>query len=196
VRALLAGSLNVPNAITVLRIMFVPLLVVLVLNTPQGSVWVAMLFVTLALSDALDGHIARSRNLITTLGKLLDPAADKLLIGGCLLALVATERLGGVVAALIIGREAIVCALRMFAYRQGTVISASAMGKSKMTAQITMVGALLLTGAPDALWQQALVAATVAITVVSGVGYFVAFRRDVASMPDVEREERACRAAW
>jgi CDP-diacylglycerol---glycerol-3-phosphate 3-phosphatidyltransferase len=196
VRALLAGSLNVPNAITVLRIMFVPLLVVLVLNTPQGSVWVAMLFVTLALSDALDGHIARSRNLITTLGKLLDPAADKLLIGGCLLALVATERLGGVVAALIIGREAIVCALRMFAYRQGTVISASAMGKSKMTAQITMVGALLLAGAPDALWQQALVAATVAITVVSGVGYFVAFRRDVARMPDVEREERACRAAW
>lgn len=177
---LLAGSVNVPNAITVLRIMLVPLLVILVLETPHGSIWVAVLFVTLALSDVLDGHIARSRNHITTLGKLLDPAADKLLIGGCLLALVATERLVGPVAALIIGREVVVSALRVVAYRQGTVISASAMGKWKMTAQIAMVTALLLTGAPDALWQHALVAVTVAVTVASGVEYFLAFRRAAA----------------
>ena len=174
---LLAGSANVPNAITVLRILLVPLLVVLVLDTPHGSIWVAALFVTLALSDVLDGHIARSRNLITTLGKLLDPAADKLLIGGCLLALVATGRLVAAVAALIIGREVIVCALRVFAYRRGMVISASTMGKSKMTAQIVMVTAVLLTGAPDAVWQHGLVAATVAVTLASGIDYFLAFRR-------------------
>jgi CDP-diacylglycerol--glycerol-3-phosphate 3-phosphatidyltransferase len=178
----LAGSLNVPNGITVLRILFVPLLVVLVLETPGGSIWVAMFFVVLALSDALDGHIARSRNLITTLGKLLDPVADKLLIGGCLLALVATERFLEVVAALIIGRELVVCALRVFAYRQGTVISASALGKSKMTVQITMVTAVLLTGAPETLWQHALVAATVAITVASGLAYVVVVHRAAARM--------------
>ena len=190
--ALLAGSVNVPNAITVLRIMLVPLLVMLVLETPHGSVWVAALFVTLALSDVLDGHIARSRNLITTLGKLLDPAADKLLIGGCLLALVATGRLVWVVAALIIGRERVVCVLRIFAYRQGTVISASAMGKSKMTAQLAMVTALLLTGAPEAIWEHALVAVTVAVTVASGVDYFLAFRRTRRATDD-EREEQAYR---
>lgn len=192
---LLAGSVNLPNGITLLRIMLVPVLVVLVLDTPHGSIWVAALFVTLALSDVLDGHIARSRNLITTLGKLLDPAADKLLIGGCLLALVATGRLVELVAVVIIGREVVVCALRVFAYRRGTVISASAMGKSKMTAQIAMVTALLLTGEPDALWQHALVAATVAVTVASGVGYFLAFRRAAASKTDVGREEQAYGAA-
>lgn len=177
---MLAGSFNVPNGITVLRILLVPLLVVLVLHTPDGSIWVTMFFVVLALSDVLDGHIARSRNLITTFGTLLDPVADKLLIGGCLLALVATERFLAVVAALIIGRELVVCALRVFAYRQGTVISASALGKSKMMVQTTMVTAVLLTGAPETLWQHALVAATVAITVASGLGYIVAVHRAAA----------------
>ncbi len=187
VSAVLAGSLNVPNAITVLRILLVPLLVVFVLRTPDGSIWVAMLFLALALSDVLDGHIARSRNLVTTLGTLLDPAADKLLIGGCLLALVATERLLGVVAALIIGREIVVCVLRVLAYRQGMVISASALGKHKMTTQITMVTAVLLTGAPQALWQHALVVATIIITVASGLAYIVAFQRTAAGSAPRER---------
>ena len=177
---MLAGSLNVPNGITILRILLVPLLVILVLETPDGSLWVTLLFIALALSDVLDGHIARSRNLVTTFGKLLDPAADKLLIGGCLLALVATERLLWMVACLIIGREVVVCALRVVAYRQGTVISASSLGKWKMTAQITMVTALLLTGAPDALRQHALVTANVAITVASALDYFVAYHRAAA----------------
>ena len=177
---MLAGSLNVPNGITIARILLVPLLVILVLETPDGSLWVTLLFVALALSDVLDGHIARSRNLVTTFGKLLDPAADKLLIGGCLLALVATERLLWMVACLIIGREVVVCALRVVAYRQGTVISASSLGKWKMTAQITMVTALLLTGAANALWQHVLVAVTVAITVASALDYFVAYHRAAA----------------
>ncbi|HWC25119.1 MAG TPA: CDP-diacylglycerol--glycerol-3-phosphate 3-phosphatidyltransferase [Solirubrobacteraceae bacterium] len=178
-----AESLNVPNGITALRIACVPLLVIAVLETPRGSVWVTILFLALALSDALDGHIARSHNLVTTFGKLLDPAADKLLIGGCLLALVATERLLWVVAALIIGRELIVCALRVVAYRRGTIISASSLGKSKMTAQITMITALLLTGAAQSLWQHALVAGTVAITLASALDYFLAYHRATASSP-------------
>ena len=189
---MLAGSLNVPNGITIARILLVPLLVILVLETPDGSLWVTLLFVALALSDVLDGHIARSRNLVTTFGKLLDPAADKLLIGGCLLALVATERLLWMVACLIIGREVVVCALRVVAYRQGTVISASSLGKWKMTAQITMVTALLLTGAADALWQHALVTATVAITVASALDYFVAYHRAAArAAPGPDRTRAA-----
>ena len=187
VSAVLAGSLNVPNAITVLRILLVTLLVVFELRTPDGSIWVAMLFLALALSDVLDGHIARSRNLVTTLGTLLDPVADKLLIGGCLLALVATERRLGVVAALIIGREIVVCVLRVLAYRQGMVISASALGKHKMTTQITMVTAILLTGAPQALWQHALIVATIIITVASGLAYIVAFQRTAAGSAPRER---------
>jgi CDP-diacylglycerol--glycerol-3-phosphate 3-phosphatidyltransferase len=82
IRAVEPSVLNLANGLTVARILCTPPLIVLVLATPEGSLAAALVFGALALTDALDGHLARTKNLITTLGKLLDPFADKLLVGG------------------------------------------------------------------------------------------------------------------
>ena len=169
--------LNVANGLTVARILCTPPFTLLVLATPEGSLIAAAIFGALALTDALDGHLARTRNLITTLGKLLDPFADKLLVGGALLALVATDRLSAVVAAVIIAREVLVSVLRQVAFRDGVVVPAGTLGKAKMALQVTMILALLAFGSPSGAALQALVLATVAMTVLSGLSYLSAIPR-------------------
>ncbi len=168
---------NVANGLTVARIVCTPPFVLLVLATPKGSLVAAAIFGALALTDALDGHLARTRNLITTLGKLLDPFADKLLVGGALVALVATDRLHAAVAAVIIAREVLVSVLRQAAYRDGVVVPAGSLGKAKMALQVTMILALLAFGAATGPLLQALVLATVAMTVMSGLSYLSAIPR-------------------
>jgi len=172
-----APTLNVANGIAVARILCTPPLIALVIANPGGSHFVALAFLVLAATDALDGYLARSRELITNLGKLLDPIADKLLVGGVLIALVWTDRLAAEVAAIIIGREVLVSSLRAVALGQGIVLSAGQLGKAKMALQVAMVLALLAFGATDAAWRDVLVGATVAMTVLSGVAYFVGFVR-------------------
>ena len=169
--------LNVANGLTVARILCTPPFTLLVLATPEGSLMAAAVFGLLALTDALDGHLARTRNLITTLGKLLDPFADKLLVGGALLALVATDRLAAVVAAIIIAREVLVSVLRQVAFRDGVVVPAGNLGKAKMALQVTMILALVAFGAPAHGLLQALVLATVAMTLLSGLSYLSAIPR-------------------
>jgi CDP-diacylglycerol--glycerol-3-phosphate 3-phosphatidyltransferase len=171
------SAVNVANGLTVARILCTPPLILLVLATPEGSYIAAAVFGALALTDALDGHLARTRNLITTLGKLLDPFADKLLVGGALLALVATDRLALAVAVVIIAREVIVSVLRQVAYREGVVIPAGTLGKAKMALQVTMILALLAFGPASSPVLQALVIATVAMTVMSGLSYLSAIPR-------------------
>ena len=172
-----APPLNVANAVTVARIASVAPLVALMLATPEGSNAAAVLFFVLAASDALDGYLARSRGLITTLGKLLDPVADKLLVGGALAALVMTDRLAFAAAAVILGREAAVTGLRWVALRRGRVVAANTLGKVKMGLQVVMVVALAGVGYSDALWIDGLVVATVIVTVLSGLSYLSALRR-------------------
>jgi CDP-diacylglycerol--glycerol-3-phosphate 3-phosphatidyltransferase len=172
-----APPLNVANAVTVARIAAVAPLVLIMLATPQGSYVAAILFLTLAASDALDGYLARSRGLITTLGKLLDPIADKLLVGGALVALVATERLAMFAAVVIVGREALVSGLRAIAFRRGRVVSANLLGKLKMGLQVLMVVALAAVGPATEPWLDALVIATVVLTVASGLSYLSALKR-------------------
>ncbi len=172
-----APPVNVANAVTVARIALVAPLVALMLTTREGSYLAAGLFLLLAASDALDGYLARSRGLVTTLGKLLDPIADKLLVGGALVALVATERLALVAAVVIVGREALVSGLRVVAFRRGRVVSANGLGKVKMALQVAMVVALAAAGAPTDPWLDALVIATVALTVASGLSYLTALKR-------------------
>jgi CDP-diacylglycerol--glycerol-3-phosphate 3-phosphatidyltransferase len=168
----------VPNALTVTRLIAAPPLVLLVLQSNDGSsATAAALFGIAALTDALDGHLARSRGLVTAFGKVADPIADKLLVGAALVSLVAMDRLAAWVAAVIMAREVAVSGLRAVAGREGLVISASRFGKAKMLLQVITILALI--AAPDvtAPWLEALVYATVAVTVASGVDYFVAFRR-------------------
>src|ERR1700729_4037324 len=121
--------LNLPNLLTVLRIMLVPVLVVALLgNTPSGDVLAAVVFALASATDFIDGYLARSRDSVTTFGKLMDPLADKLLIIAALISLVSLQRLPAWVAMVIITRELAVTVLRMGATQAGVVMEASQFG--------------------------------------------------------------------
>jgi len=144
-------NLNLPNALTLLRIFIVPLLVV-VLLTPFAENWLGLprhllgvaLFLGAALTDYLDGHLARRRDQVTRLGQLLDPIADKLLISAALISLVENQLAPAWAVVIIIGREFAVTGLRSIAASDGVVISASKMGKFKMLAQVVTVALLIV----------------------------------------------------
>jgi CDP-diacylglycerol---glycerol-3-phosphate 3-phosphatidyltransferase len=165
--------LNVPNVLTVVRILLVPVLVVALLEkTGGGDLLAAIVFAVASLTDAIDGYLARSRNWVTTFGKLMDPIADKLLIVAALIALVSLNRLDAWVAMVIIAREFAVTVLRVAAgTQQGVIISASVFGKLKTAFQVAMVMVLIAVHGRPA-WVDALVYVTVLITVLSGADYF------------------------
>jgi CDP-diacylglycerol---glycerol-3-phosphate 3-phosphatidyltransferase len=170
--------LNLPNALTLARILLVPVLVVaLTVETPGGSTIAAVVFAVAALTDGLDGYIARSRHSVTTFGKVMDPVADKLMIAAALIALVSLDRLEPWVAMVIIAREFAVSGLRIAAGQQGVVIPASMLGKAKTIVQVAAVLALIASSDTGAAWVLVLVYSMVVITVVSGADYFLNFRR-------------------
>jgi CDP-diacylglycerol---glycerol-3-phosphate 3-phosphatidyltransferase len=151
IRVTLPFTVNLPNALTLLRIFIVPLLVV-VLLTPFSENWFGVprhvlgvvMFLGAALTDYLDGHLARSRGQVTRLGQLLDPIADKLLISAALISLVENQLAPAWAVVIIIGREFAVTGLRSIAAVEGVVISASKMGKFKMLAQVVTVALLIV----------------------------------------------------
>ena len=170
--------LNLPNLLTVVRILLVPVLIVALLDkTSGGDLLAAIVFAVASVTDAIDGYLARSRNWVTTFGKLMDPIADKLLIIAALITLVSLSRLDAWVAMVIIAREFAVTVLRVAAGAgQGVVISASSFGKVKTAVQVAMVIALIAEhGRP--LWLTLLIYATVVVTVLSGADYFFGLRR-------------------
>ena len=170
--------LNVPNVLTLLRILLVPVLVVALLSaTPHGSVVAAVVFALAAITDGLDGYIARSRADITTFGKVMDPIADKLLITAALLSLVSLGRVAAWAAMVIIAREFAVSGLRVAAGQQGVVIPASPLGRLKTVTQVGAILALIASGHPPAWWASALLYVAVAVTLTSGADYFLSFRR-------------------
>src|SRR4051795_6762971 len=117
--------LNAPNVLTLLRILLVPVLVVALLDaTPNGSALAAGVFALAAVTDGLDGYIARSRKSVTTFGKVMDPIADKLLIAAALITLVSLERVEPWLAMVIIAREFAVSGLRVAAGQQGARVPA------------------------------------------------------------------------
>src|SRR5579862_6103848 len=172
--------LNLPNMLTVLRIMLVPVLVVALLgNTQEGDVLAAIVFALASATDFVDGYLARSRQSVTTFGKLMDPLADKLLIVAALISLVSLGRLQAWVAMVIIARELAVTVLRMGATQAGVVMPASTFGKIKTCVQIAAIlGVIAVRGRPT--WLEVLVYVAVAITVASGLDYFFGLRRRLA----------------
>ena len=169
--------LNLPNTLTVLRILLVPVVIVALLDeTPNGDAIAAGVFALAALTDGLDGYIARSRGAVTTFGKLMDPIADKLLVTAALVALVSLNRLDAWVAMVIIAREFAVTGLRGLAAEQGVVIQASWLGKVKTALQVAAVFALII-WEPAPLGVDLLVYAAVAVTVISGADYFFGLRK-------------------
>jgi len=180
--------LNAPNVLTVLRIVAVPVVVVALLDeTPEGDVIAAIVFALAALTDGLDGYIARRRREVTTFGKLMDPLADKLLITAALVSLVSLDRLAAWVAMVIIAREFAVTGLRSVAAERGAVISASWLGKVKTALQVLAIFALIAFE-PTPLWVDLTVYAAVAMTVISGLDYFFGLRRHMASAEPAEAE--------
>jgi CDP-diacylglycerol--glycerol-3-phosphate 3-phosphatidyltransferase len=172
--------LNLANTLTLLRILAVPVVVVALLGeTPNGDELAAAVFALAALTDGLDGYFARSRDAVTTFGKLMDPLADKLLIVAALVSLVSLDRLQAWVAMVIIAREIAVTGLRAIAAERGVVIAASWMGKLKTVLQIAAVIALIATN-PAPAWVDVLVYLAVAATLISGADYFLGLRRRLA----------------
>jgi CDP-diacylglycerol---glycerol-3-phosphate 3-phosphatidyltransferase len=181
--------LNLPNALTMLRILAVPVVVVALLDeTPNGDTLAAIVFALAAFTDGLDGYLARSRDAVTTFGKLVDPLADKLLVTAALVSLVSLGRCPAWVAMVIIAREFAVTTLRAVAAERGVVIQPSWMGKLKTILQIAAVFGLIAAD-PSPLGVDLLVYAAAAMTVISGVDYFFGFRRLLTT--DTPKEPRA-----
>ena len=171
---------NVPNVLTLVRILAVPVLVVALLDeTPDGDVIAAIVFALAALTDGLDGYIARRRKQVTTFGKLMDPLADKLLVIAALISLVSLDRLAAWIAMVIIARELAVTGLRSVAAERGVVIAASWMGKLKTALQIAAILCLIAFD-PAPTWVDVLLYVAVAATVISGVDYFLGVRQRFA----------------
>ena len=169
-------TLNVPNALTVLRILLVPVLVVALLDETSSPWLAAAVFAVASLTDAIDGYIARSRKQITTFGKLMDPVADKLLIIAALVVLVSQDRIAAWIAMVIIAREFAVTVTRMYATSQGIVISANWWGKAKTVVQVAAIFfAIGFNPTPVAV--DVLLYAAVVITVISGIDYFFGLRK-------------------
>jgi CDP-diacylglycerol--glycerol-3-phosphate 3-phosphatidyltransferase len=185
-------ALNLPNVLTLLRILLVPVLVVALLDeTPNGDLLAAIVFAVASFTDAIDGYLARSRDAITNFGKLMDPIADKLLIVAALVALVSLDRLAGWVAMVIIARELTVTVTRVQATQQGVVIASSWWGKAKTIVQVAAIFFLIAVGEPTPAWVDGLVYGAVVITIISGVDYFFGLRRSLRIASDAQRREPA-----
>jgi CDP-diacylglycerol--glycerol-3-phosphate 3-phosphatidyltransferase len=175
---------NLPNVLTVLRIMLAPVVVVSLLgNSPSGDVLAAAVFALASLTDFVDGYLARSRDSVTSFGKLMDPLADKLLIVAALVALVSLHRLAAWIAMVIIARELAVTTLRIGASHTGVVIGSSALGKLKTVVQVAAILAIIAVHGHPA-WLSVLTYTMVAITVISGLDYFFGLRRHVQAARD------------
>ncbi|GGA39151.1 CDP-diacylglycerol--glycerol-3-phosphate 3-phosphatidyltransferase [Paenibacillus physcomitrellae] len=183
--------MNLPNKITLSRIFLIPLMLVFLLideknfssldwgnySLPLNQLIAALLFILAASTDGIDGYLARKNNMVTNLGKLLDPLADKLLVAAVLVSLTAMGKCSAWISVIIISREFAVTGLREVALLEGSVIAASKWGKAKTITQIIAISALLLNNFPFewinipfddiAIWLAAI------ITIYSGIDYFV-----------------------
>ena len=183
--------MNLPNSLTIARIFFVPLLVAALVEenvtwhlfgVTITNEWLALaIFLVAAVTDLLDGYLARKWGQVTTIGTLLDPIADKLLISAALISLVQVHAVPGWMVILIVGREFAISGLRSIAAAEGYTIRASDLGKTKMVAQVTAISFLLISIrhrplATAAYWMMWIV---VVFAIASAIGYFQKFWRKV-----------------
>lgn len=146
--------MNLPNSLTIARIFFVPLLVALLVQEHNYISWhgaavsndalALIIFWAAAATDLLDGYLARKWKQVTTIGTLLDPIADKLLVSAALIALVQVRVVPGWLVVLLVGREFAVSGLRSIAAAEGYTISASELGKTKTVSQVVAISLLLI----------------------------------------------------
>lgn len=188
-----AFEMNLPNVLTLIRILLVPVLVAVLLTKSQHWEWLGLgLFLVAAFTDFLDGYLARRRKEITRLGQLLDPAADKILMSAAFISLVELRLAPAWMVALIIAREFAVSTLRSVSAADKIVIPAGWSGKVKTTTQIVAVALLIVYGqlgkleilADVSLW------AALLTTLYSGIEYFVRYARIyMARQADAEDDD-------
>lgn len=175
-------KINLPTKITLLRMLLVPfLLAFLIAPSRVNALMAALIFGAAALTDWLDGHLARSTQQVTTLGKLLDPIADKILLAAGLIPLVGLGRVPAWMAAIMLIREFAVAGLREIAAAEQVIIPASPMAKAKTVLQITAILLLIL---DYPLWPitfsmlgMGLLTLSLALSLISGVEYYLKCRR-------------------
>ncbi len=173
---------NLPNILTFLRILLVPIIVVVLLTKFEGKELVGLtLFLIAALTDFLDGFIARRWGLVTRLGKLLDPAADKILTSAAFISLVELDRAPAWIVVTIVAREFAISTLRSVAASQGVVIAAAWSGKLKTVSQVVAISLLIFyekLGSWQELADISLIVA-LALSVYSGIEYGVRYTKSV-----------------
>lgn len=139
------GTFNLPNMLTFARIACIPILVLALLkDTPGMSLIAALIFSLASITDWLDGYLARRLDLVTVMGKFLDPLADKLIVMAALIMMIPLDRVPAWAVFLLIAREVIVTGLRSVASSEGIVIAASNLGKYKTIFQMVAIIGLLL----------------------------------------------------
>ena len=174
--------LNLPNSITLLRIGVVPFLFFLLVSPgPLGSLALAALFVLASITDFWDGYLARKYNQITTMGKFLDPLADKLIVNTAMILMIPIGRIDAWIVAVIIIRDFIVDGVRTIASAEGIYIQASVIGKQKTVAQIFAVTCLMIyypfLGVDTYFVGTVILYVAFLLTIYSGIDYFVKFYR-------------------
>ncbi|HOC08766.1 MAG: CDP-diacylglycerol--glycerol-3-phosphate 3-phosphatidyltransferase [Clostridiales bacterium] len=174
--------MNLANRLTLFRIILVPVFMVFLLNKiTYGEYLAAGVFILAALTDSLDGYIARKHNQVTKLGKLMDPIADKLLVTAALISLVQMDKLSAWIAMVIIAREFVVTGIRSIAASEGQVIAASIWGKLKTISQVVAVVAIILNNFPFSYigipFDQIAIWTAVALTLISLADYLYKCRK-------------------
>ena len=171
--------MNLPNKLSMLRILMIPVFVILALmNAPAAQYAAVGVFVLAAITDALDGHIARKNGLVTNFGKFIDPIADKLLVMSALIVLVERGRMPGWVCIVMLARGFAISGVRLVAAGTGKVIAAGILGKIKTVTQMIAVIALLLTAidgvfAPLGTFADVAMYVSAFMTVWSGADYII-----------------------
>jgi CDP-diacylglycerol--glycerol-3-phosphate 3-phosphatidyltransferase len=173
---------NLPNSITLARISVVPFLFILLMSPgPFWSLVLAALFVLASITDYLDGFIARKYNMITTMGKFLDPLADKLIVNSAMILMIPIGRIDAWIVVIIIMRDLIVDSIRSIASSEGIYIQASLIGKQKTLAQIFAVTALMIhypfLGLDAHFVGTIILYVALLLTIYSGMDYFIKFYR-------------------
>ncbi len=175
--------LNLPNKLTISRIAIVPLvLVLLAFGNKWSCLFAGVAFAVAGFTDLIDGYLARRENQVTSLGKFLDPLADKVLVSSVLIMLVQLDWISAWVAIIIICRDLMVTGLRAIASEEGVIISADKYGKAKTVLQLFALEPLILHyswfGIPLHGIGQILLYTALALTVFSGCNYFMNFFRN------------------
>ncbi len=175
--------MSLPNGVTVLRILAIPVILLLLNPGRDYQIFTAFFFLAAAITDYVDGYLARRGSIVTTLGKFLDPLADKLLIVTAFIALIPTRGIPVWMVVVIVGREIAVTGLRGIAVSQGIVIAASTLGKYKTVFEVASIFCLIMEGGSPHInfYNIGMVLLWIAmgLAVLSGVDYFRRFLKSI-----------------